>query len=260
MPVRARVAGYFVKAWGVFLLALPALSAACTATANVDDAYMALDNAGDRKRNVFFTDTAQIFCVAEFAASRTDVTLNMRLHQLSRYDFVQNTLVQFDAYPAEVEIAPGSTSGRSKQTLALTKVDAAGNTADGLPYAAGDYECQVFLDGKLQKSVKFSIQFPPCPDIQIQANATCLGFYRMGDKCPELGAASLQGLFCSCQTPCTKDTENAPAEVDSYAPVGAACPVVRSTDANGTVHVSGETQLGSQGNLTGGDWKCDPLQ
>ncbi len=243
---RARVAGIF---WGALLFGSPVLSVACTATANVDDAYMALDGAGDRKRNVFFTDTAQIYCVAEFAAVRKDVTLNIKLHQVSRYDFVQNQLVAYDAYPTEVEIAPGP-SGRGLQSLLLIKEDAKGAQTDGLPYQAGDYECQIFLDGQKQKTVKFSIQFPPCPDAQILANATCFGFYRIGDKCPELGAASQQQLFCTCQVPCTNDLVNGPTNVDSYAQPGGACP----TNRGGGQTAQGET------NLTGGDWKCDSLQ
>jgi hypothetical protein len=246
MLERARVAGI---CWGALLLALPALSAACTATANVDDAFMALDSAGDRKRDVFFTDTAQIYCVAEFASSRTDVTVNIKLHQLSRYDFVQNQIVGFDAYPTELEIAPGA-AARSKHSLLLVVADEQGNAKQGLPYQAGDYECQVFLDGHLQKSVRFSIQFPPCPDIRILANSTCLGFYRLGDKCPELGAASTQNLSCACQVPCTSNLKDAPNSVDSYAPLGGSCP---------TTNGGGQTAQGET-NLTGGDWKCDPIQ
>lgn len=248
MLERARVA---VTA---LLFASPALSAAllsaaCTSTANVDDAFMALDSGGQRKRTVFFTDTQQIYCVAEFAASRKDVTVNMKLHQLTRYDYGQNQLVPYDAYPTEVEIAPGVTA-RTFESLLLTKVDAKGAANDGLPYQAGDYECQIFLDGQKQKTVKFSVQFPPCPDIQILGNATCLGFYRLGDKCPELGAASQQQLSCTCQVPCTSNVANAPSDINSYAPVGGRCPT-----ANG----AGQTAVGDT-NLTGGDWKCDPIQ
>jgi hypothetical protein len=246
MLERARVASLILAP---LLFALPALSVACTSTANVDDAYMALDGAGDRRRTVFYTDTASIFCVAEFASSRTDATINIKLHQLSRYDYVQNQIVGFDSYPAEVEIAPGATA-RSNQSLELIKLDSDGKAGDGLPFQAGDYECQIFLDGKLQKSVKFSIQFPPCPDTRILANSTCLGFYRMGDKCPELGAASTQNLSCTCQIPCTKDVANSGDTVDFYANVGSACP---------TTNGAGETLHGDT-NLTGGDWKCDPIQ
>ena len=246
MLERARVAGII---WGTLLFALPVLSAACTATANVDDAYMALDAQGDRRRNIFFTDSAAIYCVAEFASVRKDVTLNIKLHQLSRYDYAQNQLVGYDAYPTEVEIAPGP-SGRGLQSLMLVKEDAKGVQADGLPYQVGDYECQILLDGQKQKTVKFSIQFPPCPDAQILGNSTCFGFYRLGDRCPELGAASQQQISCTCQVPCTNDLQNGPTNVDSYAPVGGSCP----TKGGG-----GQTQQGET-NLTGGDWKCDPLQ
>ena len=137
----------------VVVFAIPTLSAACTATANVDDAFMALDSDGNRKRDVFFTDTAQIYCVAEFASSRTDVTLNMRLHQLTRYDFVQNAIVPFDSYPTEVELAPG-VSQRGFQSLQLVKTAPDGTQDDNLPYFAGDYQCEIFLDGKLTKTLK----------------------------------------------------------------------------------------------------------
>ena len=201
------------------LFALPAGAAACTSTANVDDAYMALDSSGQRKRNIFFTDTVAIYCVAEFASSRADVTLNVKLHQLSRYDFTANQIVGFDAFPTEVEIAPGATA-RSQQDLLLVKADAKGVADDRLPYQAGDYQCEIYLDGQKEKTVKFSIQFPPCPDTRITPGSTCLGFYRLGDRCPELGAGSTNPANCTCNT------------------------------------VQGPM---SDSNLTGGNWSCDAL-
>lgn len=181
---------------------------------------MALDPEGNRKRNVFFTDSVAIVCVAEFASSRTDVTLNLKLHQLSRYDFATNQNVAFDSYPTEIELAPG-VSARGKQALELVKVDATGKPDDRLPFGAGDYQCEISLDGQKQKTVKFSILFPPCPDTRITNGTACLGFYKVDNQCPELGAGSTNPATCTC-----KATAGPPSDT----------------------------------NLTGGNWSCDAVQ
>ena len=75
-------------------------------TAGFKRAYMALDSAGDRKRERFFTDTEQIFCVGELASGRADVTVTAKLvaHELGSTD---GSAAAGDVTLATEELAPG---------------------------------------------------------------------------------------------------------------------------------------------------------
>jgi hypothetical protein len=182
----------------VSAVSLVPLTSACSQTANVDDLFMALDSSGDRRRNDFFTDTVSIDCIAQMASARNDVTLEMLIRQTARFDFDMQQSVQANRVLAAVEIAPGTTTGAQLQAVPLVKTDAKGNEQDSLPYPAGSYTCEAYLDGQKQKTVNFDIQFPPCPDATIITGQPCKGFYRIDDKCPEFGASSTENVHCTC--------------------------------------------------------------
>jgi len=67
------------------LLALQLLPA-CPKTAGVDEVFMSLDPDGSRRRNVFYTDTKSISCIAKVAAGRRDVTFQVRLRAVQVYE------------------------------------------------------------------------------------------------------------------------------------------------------------------------------
>ena len=59
---------------------------ACTSTANISDVYMALDGDGNRKRNIFYTDTQSIHCVVEAGIGRDGATVEVLIRQVQRFD------------------------------------------------------------------------------------------------------------------------------------------------------------------------------
>jgi hypothetical protein len=204
----------------VSTLSILPLTSACSTTANVDDLYMALDSDGNRRRDNFFTDTVEIDCIAQMASSRPDVTLEILIRQTGRFDFDQQQIVAANRVLAAQEIAPGNTGGTVLQAVPLQKLDASGMQNDALPYPAGTYQCEAYLDGQKQKTVTFDVAFPPCPDATIITATPCKGFYKVNDKCPEFGASSTENVFCTCTQ------NNAPID--------------------------------PQMNPTGGNWVCDP--
>src|SRR5437868_1605463 len=74
-------------------LLIVALAPACSQTANVTDVFTALDGAGNRKRNEFFTDTKEIHCIAKAGVGRPGVTVEAFIRQLQAYDFPTNKYV-----------------------------------------------------------------------------------------------------------------------------------------------------------------------
>jgi hypothetical protein len=182
----------------VSVVSLVPLTSACSQTANVDDLFMSLDADGSRRRTDFFTDTVSINCIAQMASSRADVTLEVLIRQTARFDFDQQQSLSANRVLAASELAPGVTNGATLEAVPLEKVDAQGKPSDALPYPAGSYTCEAYLDGQKQKTVNFDVQFPPCPDATILSGQPCKGFYRIDDKCPEFGASSTENVHCTC--------------------------------------------------------------
>lgn len=179
---------------------------ACT-TANVVDVYTALDGQGDRKRNVFFTDSKEIHCVAEIGVGRPGVTIEAIIRQRATYDFVNRTYIQnLDRVVASAESSPSRDSGLQKFDISLEKVVptatdgslGASNPAD-IPYEAGGYVCEVYLDGNLEGSAEFIIAFPDCPTSRITPKTICIGFYEPSKTCPAYGVSSTEQATCTCE-------------------------------------------------------------
>src|SRR4051812_2614820 len=91
----------------------------CTTTARVSDVYLALDGNGDRKRNIFFTDTKEIHCVVESGVGRRGVTLEAIVRQLQEYDFVADKFFETDRVTANIETSPAPGDGIQKTDLVL---------------------------------------------------------------------------------------------------------------------------------------------
>lgn len=186
---------------GALLLAtLVSNLAACTSTARVSDVYMALDGNGDRKRTVFYTDSKEIHCVVEMGIGRKGVTIEALIRQLQGYDFAADNVFPTDRVVANAENSPSP--GDAIQTLDVTlKAQAPdGSNADGQPFPRGHYQCEAYLDGKLEGSAVFNIDFPECPASLITPGTRCFGFYRQNLACPKYGASSGEQPKCRCST------------------------------------------------------------
>jgi hypothetical protein len=189
----ARIGGLLVTS----LLCVGALSS-CTTTARITDLYSALDADGFRQRNVFFTDTKEIHCVVEMGVGREGVTVEAVVRQLQAYNFVNNQFFETDRVAANVETSPQRSEGVQKVDLILSPSGPNGEDAAGAPFPPGRFQCEAYLDGKLERIAIFNIDFPDCPTAQIRAETLCFGFYKDGDTCPKYGVTSRDPAKCRC--------------------------------------------------------------
>lgn len=180
------------------LLACALILPASCGTAGLADAYMALDGEGNRKRTVFFTDTNEIFCVAEFASGRPDVTVTATVRQVARYDYAQRRFVDADIVQSVEEIAPGKTT-KTKLSFQLRKLDpTTQQPSEGSPFPAGSFACELRVDGELERALTFNIDFPECPEASLASGSQCLGFYPAGQVCRASGKSSGDPRSCTC--------------------------------------------------------------
>lgn len=192
---RARI-GALVTA----LLLLCATLASCTSTARVSDVYMALDGNGDRKRSVFFTDSKEIHCVVEAGIGRKGVTIEAIVRELQSYDFVADKFFPSDRVAANVEAAPTPGDGIQKTDVVLKPHAPDGSDASGAPFPPGHFQCEAYLDGSLEQTAVFNIDFPECPTAAIRPATTCYGFYKKNTQCPRYGATSRDPAQCRCSS------------------------------------------------------------
>jgi hypothetical protein len=175
----------------------------CTATANVGDVWMSLDEDGARRRSVFFTDSKTIVCIAEVSAGRDNATLEMQFHRVQAYDFVKEGFSNVDVITDYMEVRPAITQGKPQRValrVVRTSTDENGKVKEDedAAFLPGRMLCEVRLDGELKKSVTFNIDFPSCPGELIRNNDTCFGFFRLGQECPESGALGAPEPTCRC--------------------------------------------------------------
>ena len=156
-------------------------------TAGIKRAYMALDTDGRRKRDAFYTDTEAIFCVAELASGREDLTVQGRL--IASYLELPSGAVADRIVLGSNEIAPGA--GEDLRVSFMLEKDRATD-----PYIAGQYECEIRLDGEIEAVLPFEIRFPLCPEAPLLTGFACAGHVREGSQCP----GALSGTLCTCGT------------------------------------------------------------
>lgn len=189
-----------LRALGSFLFTTIVL-VACSSTARVSSVYTALDTEGTRKRSVFYTDTNDINCVAEAGIGRPGVTIEGVFHQIRAYDFKTNAFFATDRYLGYTEFQPArSTSGPTKINFALQRLGPDGKPKDDAPFVAGSYICEVSLDGEVQGTAPFNIDFPPCPTAEIIKGTPCFGYYPENQDCPRYGDKSADPARCACRT------------------------------------------------------------
>ena len=98
-----------IRVGGVILLAsVLACTASACRTAGVSFIYMAIDNAGQQPRNLFWTDSTAIYCIARVSTARQDATVDFRIVQKTIYDWCSGNSVAADHPTFAVgEIVPG---------------------------------------------------------------------------------------------------------------------------------------------------------
>jgi len=180
------------------LLLLMVTLVSCTSTANIIDVYTALDAQGNRRRQVFFTDTKEIHCVVEAGISRPGVTIETLFRQLQAYDFESGKFFETDRVYAQAEFAPGRSDGRSFIATQLQLLGPDGQQSDAIPFVPGRFQCEVYLDGKLDGIAIFNIDFPDCPVAEILGGKPCFGFFQDGRECPRYGLTSRDPAQCTC--------------------------------------------------------------
>ena len=168
------------------VLAALLLTTACD-TAGFSDAYMALDSAGKREREHFFTDTEDIYCVGKLASGVDDLTVSATLRAQQIYSPKSGKPIDVDFYLGMEDQAPGA--GKDITVSFLWERDEADQ-----PYLAGKFLCELALDGEVVERLPFEIQFPACPEAPIFSGAVCVGFVLEGARC--LGALSDS---CTCE-------------------------------------------------------------
>jgi hypothetical protein len=188
-----RVGAYVLTAT---LLATSLVS--CATTARVSDVYMSLDADGSRRRSIFFTDTKEIHCIVEMGIGRKGVTIEAVIHQLQRYDFPSDKFFEFDGYSANAESSPQPQEGIQKLDVSLKPEGPNGEDASGSPFPPGRYQCEARLDGELQQTSIFNIDFPPCPTSEVRTGQLCFGFYKNNQACGRYGLLSHDPAVCVC--------------------------------------------------------------
>jgi hypothetical protein len=156
-------------------------------TAGFSDAYMALDSAGKRQREYFFTDTENIYCVGKLASGVDDLTVSGTLRAQQIYDRRSGEPIDVDYYLGTEDQAPGA--GEDITVSFLLEHDQSND-----PYPAGKFVCELSLDGEVVERLPFEIKFPACPEAPVVSGAVCEGFVLQGARCP--GALSDD---CTCE-------------------------------------------------------------
>jgi hypothetical protein len=159
------------------LLALLSIGLLGCDTVGVKDAYTALDGRGDRKRDVFYTDTKAIYCVLEMASGVADVTVTARLRANALYDERTGEAHAVDTIVGIEEQAPGA----GENQVVSFRIQ----KPQGLDvYPAGDFTCELLIDGELEAELDFEVQYPDCPFLPIEAQSSCAQVVLRGVECP----------------------------------------------------------------------------
>lgn len=168
-------------------LAALTLLAACD-TVGVKRSYMALDASGHRRRHTFYTDTEAIYCVAELASGVDDVTVAAKVRGKSLFDpFTgERRRLPGDAVIGAEEQAPGRGADLN---LSFQLLKPEGDEF----YPAGEFVCELYIDGKLRESLDFEVTYPSCPFKPIEQMSSCAGVVLYGSDCP-----SPLGANCVC--------------------------------------------------------------
>ena len=182
---------------------LAAVLASCTSTANISDLYTATDATGDHKRTTFYTDSVEVHCIAEAGIGRPDATIEIYVRQLQGYDYLNNNFFPTNRVYAYTQAQPTPGDGIQKVDVSIIPLPPSGNLADAtgdVPFEVGHFQCEAYLDGVLERTTVFNIDFPPtCPESYITRNSLCFGYYKLNQVCKLYGDSSDPGQGnCTC--------------------------------------------------------------
>lgn len=186
------------------LLAASSALPACSTTANVSDVWLSIDDDGSRRRDVFFTDSTAVVCVAEVGVGRKDVTVEMLIRRIRGAPYGTRDFAPENTVVVATDVHPEVTRGKpGKLFLKLTAtkvVDGKREEASDAPFTPGSYVCEVRLDGELQRSAAFNIDYPDCPTVAITQDQPCVGFYPLDPVtfCPRAGLTGDPTPACAC--------------------------------------------------------------
>ena len=136
----------------------------------------------------------------EMGIGRRGVTIEALIRQLQAYDFTGDNFFATDRVAANAENSPSPGDGIQKLDVILKARAPDGSDADGQPFPPGHFQCEAYLDGKLQDTAVFNIDFPDCPASQITPATLCYGFYKQNLSCPKYGVTSKDSAKCRCST------------------------------------------------------------
>jgi hypothetical protein len=175
---------------------------ACSTTVGVKDVYLSVDQDGARKRAEFFTDSDSIYCVVELSSARSGVTLDVLIRQISRIDLTSGEEGNVSRVLAASD-QPVSKGTAQRVAIPLERPELedkdAAEATTAPPFSAGNYQCEVAIDGAPQAPVPFRISLAQCPASEIKDATFCLGFYKSGTKCRRYGDTSKEGASCTCE-------------------------------------------------------------
>jgi hypothetical protein len=158
-------------------------------TAAIKRSYMSLDQDGSRKRSVFYTDTDEIYCIGELAIGRKDISVTAALRSTSLAPPPSGSSVPLASTLASKDVSPSSTGSDVVVSFQLLKSNLKA------PWPAGDFGCDLSIDGELSASVPFQIAYPDCPVQPPLDGDTCAGFFLPHSVC--VGAISAQSCECN---------------------------------------------------------------
>jgi hypothetical protein len=184
-----------------FLLLVGTVGPACR-TAGLDNAWMSLDESGDRHRTTFYTDTANIYCIGQVDSGTADVSVSSIIRASSIYQASLGTYVPADATVAVSlqDQAPGQ--GTTTVAFQLLKATPSNGDTSTVPFVPGKYECDLYVNGDLDRTVPFDIEFPDCPVAPPSDGGPCAEWVPPGAVCP--GAEA--GVTCTCGADPVKGT------------------------------------------------------
>jgi hypothetical protein len=163
--------------------------------AGLTDAYMALDSGGMLQRTLFYTDTATIYCVGKLDSGVADVSVSAVVRASSLYVSDRDAFVPVDEIVAvsDADQTPGM--GQSVVAFQLNKAvsDPSIDSSD-VPFNPGTYVCDLYVNGDLDRSVPFAIDFPACPVAPPVDGGPCAGWVRPSSTC----AGAQAGVECTC--------------------------------------------------------------
>ncbi|MET0792856.1 MAG: hypothetical protein ABW061_15150 [Polyangiaceae bacterium] len=186
MTERTAIALAWRKATGLALFAI--IATACN-TAAVKHSYMSLDQDGNRKRTVFYTDTDKIYCIGEMAIGRKDISITAALRTTALAPPPSGTLAPLASTLAVKDVTPAATGSDVLVAFQIVKSDMKA------PWPAGDFVCDLAIDGELSASIPFQIEYPDCPLAPPRAGDSCAGFFLPQSEC--VGALSAQRCVCT---------------------------------------------------------------